>query len=329
MVGTTLLEVADDPRALDSGGRWAVVLTFEGRLTAARFADWAPGPPAAVAGPWDGPAIAAWRSSLGRPDYLAAVSAVREAIGRGDVYQANVCRVLRAPLPDQGAADLGGLHALLAAGNPAPYEGLVRLPGLQVATSSPELFLRRDGDFVRTGPIKGTGRSVRDLQHKDEAENIMIVDLMRNDFSRVCLPGSVEVPRLLSPEHHPGLVHLVSEVAGRLRPGVSWPEILSALHPPGSVSGAPKASALTLLRGLEPVERGPYCGAIGWIDADEGTAELAVGIRTFWAGPPDGVLSFGTGAGITWGSDPEAEWAETELKAAHLLRVATGSWRHA
>lgn len=322
MTATKLLDVRDDPEVLDGGGRWAVVVTYEGRLTAARFADWRPGPASGVAGPWRGPNSGAWRSSMSRDRYEAAVETVKDRIGRGDVYQANVCRILTAELADPSRSDLGGLHALLSAGNPAPYEGFLRLPGLQVATASPELFLHRSGGALRTGPIKGTGRTEADLLAKDEAENVMIVDLMRNDLSRVCRPGSVRVPRLLAKEHHPGLVHLVSEVRGTLREGVGWPDLLADLMPPGSVSGAPKASAVQILRGLEPVPRGPYCGAIGWVDADAGQAVLAVGIRTFWLGE-DQVLRFGTGAGITWGSQPRREWLETELKAEHLIGVAS------
>ncbi len=114
---------------------------------------------------------------------------------------------------------------------------------MQVARRRPELFLRRDGDVVESGPIKGTGRTAADLPPKDEAENVMIVDLVRNDLGRVAVAGSVEVPSLLAVEEHPGLVHLVSTVRGRLRPDVGWPELLAATFPPGSVTGAPKSSA--------------------------------------------------------------------------------------
>lgn len=325
LVGTGLVELADDPDVLSTGGRWAVVATYEGQFTAARFASWLPGGAGRVAGPWIGPDPESWLSSMTQSRYEAAVDAIRRQIGRGDVYQANVCRILGARLPWPDRADLGGLHALLAAGNPAPFEGFLRLPGMQIATASPELFLSKHGRTIRTGPIKGTGRTAADLRSKDRAENVMIVDLMRNDFSRVCEPGTVAVPRLLATEQHPGLVHLVSEVTGRLRVGVGWRELLDALLPPGSVSGAPKSSAVKILAALEPEPRGPYCGAVGWVDADHGTAELAVGIRTFWLGEDD-VLRFGTGAGITWGSDPSSEWRETQLKAAHLLSVAAGRW---
>jgi para-aminobenzoate synthetase component 1 len=325
LVATELQECTDDPAALDTGGRWVVVATYEGRITAARFRDWSPAPATAIAGPWRGPTVESWRSSLDQLAYEAAVESVKDRIGRGDIYQANVCRILTAELPDADEGDLGGLHALLASRNPAPFEGFLRLPGLQVATASPELFLQRRDQRVRTGPIKGTGRSSTDLLAKDEAENVMIVDLMRNDLSRICRAGSVRVPRLLVQEQHPGLVHLVSEVTGTLRSEVRWPEILQAVLPPGSVSGAPKTSAVQILRSVEPVPRGPYCGALGWVDADTGAAELAVGIRTFWSGE-DGVLRFGTGAGITWGSHPAREWRETQLKGAHLLSVAAGAF---
>jgi para-aminobenzoate synthetase component 1 len=317
-LATGLREVRHDPAALDESGWWAVALTYEGHLTAARFEDVRPaGLPAAS---WPGIAPQAWQSSMDQAAYVAGVDAIREHIAAGEVYQANLCRVLSAPLP--AGSDVAGLASLLAAGNPAPFGGFVRLPeqGVHVATASPELFLRRRGSTIESGPIKGTGRTAADLLPKDEAENIMIVDLVRNDLGRVCVPGSITVPHLLSLEQHPGLVHLVSTVCGQLQPGTSWAQIFAATFPPGSVTGAPKSSALRIIDGLETAPRSVYCGAIGWVDADVGTAELAVGIRTFWA--ESDTLRFGTGAGITWGSDPYGEWAETELKAKRLLEVA-------
>jgi para-aminobenzoate synthetase component 1 len=122
-------------------------------------------------------------------------------------------------------------------------------------------------------------------------------------------------------EKHPGLVHLVSSVRARLRPDTTWPDLLAATFPPGSVTGAPKHSALGIINRLEPVPRGPYCGAVGWVDSTRRTARLAVGIRTFWF--ERDTLRFGTGAGITWGSDPEGEWRETRLKANRLLTLAS------
>jgi para-aminobenzoate synthetase component 1 len=254
------------------------------------------------------------------------VERIREYIAAGEVYQANLCRVLSAPVA--AGADVDALTALLARGNPAPYAGTIRLPGhgVEIATASPELFLRRRGRVVESGPIKGTGRTEADLLAKDYAENVMIVDLVRNDIGRVCATGTVTVPDLCAVEKHPGLVHLVSTVRGELRPGAGWPELLGAAFPPGSVTGAPKSSALRIIEELETAPRGPYCGGIGWVDADRGTGELAVGIRTFWIDRAAGMLRFGTGAGITWGSDPEGEWRETELKASRLLAVASGAY---
>ncbi|MGP3999683.1 chorismate-binding protein [Streptomyces sp. 8N706] len=333
LVAADLRDVTSDPAALDSSGFWAVVADFEGRLVCARFGDVRHEPvPAAVPGAWYGPGAGDWTSSLDHTAYTAGVRRIREHIAAGEVYQANLCRVLSAPLPDPDRVDADALTALLAGANPAPYAGTVRLPahGVEIATASPELFLRRHGPVVESGPIKGTGRTAADLLEKDRAENVMIVDLVRNDLGRVCATGTVTVPALCAVEEHPGLVHLVSTVRGELAEGAGWPELLAGTFPPGSVTGAPKSSALRIIDALESAPRGPYCGGIGWVDADRGTGELAVGIRTFWidraaAGGP--VLRFGTGAGITWGSDPEREWEETQLKASRLLAVASGAYR--
>ncbi|WP_394435476.1 chorismate-binding protein [Streptomyces sp. SGAir0957] len=326
LLATGLRDVTSDPAALESTGFWAVAADFEGRLVCARFDDVREVPvPAPRPGAWRGPAPADWSSSLDHAAYTDGVRRIREHIATGDVYQANLCRVLSAPI---GAdADVDALTALLARGNPAPYAGTIRLPdhGVEIATASPELFLRRRGTLVESGPIKGTGRTEADLLEKDHTENVMIVDLVRNDLGRVCAPGTVTVPDLCVVEKHPGLVHLVSLVRGELREGAGWPDLFDATFPPGSVTGAPKSSALRIIADLETAPRGPYCGGIGWVDADRGTGQLAVGIRTFWLDRTgaDAVLRFGTGAGITWGSDPEGEWRETELKASRLLAVAS------
>lgn len=344
------VDLHEDPHSLERGGWWAVVVDFEGWSTAGpvpggrarawRFADVRREPleqvPDADPMRWRGPPARAWRTSLGRDAYTAGVRTIRELIREGEVYQVNLCRLLSAPLerPPIGPYPLA---ALLAAGNPAPYAGVIDLgapePGSGdaddewVVSASPELFLRRDGDVVSSGPIKGTAVDATGLSTKDHAENVMITDLVRNDLQRLCRPGTVEVTSLLRTEVHPGLAHLVSTVQGRLRPGTTWAALLAATSPPGSVSGAPKSSALRAIGALEPVPRGPYCGAVGWVDADAGTGELAVGIRSFCA--RGGQLTFGTGAGITWGSDPDAEWAETELKAARLVALASsGAGRH-
>ena len=321
---TDLVEVSEDTAALDGRGRWMVSISFEGRATLARFATWERRSPTGdEVGEWEGPDPESWTSSLDEDAYVAAVEAVRGHISRGEVYQANICRVLRTAV-DPGS-DIVALHGRLLAGNPAPHAGALRLPdhGIHIASASPELYLRRMGQRITSRPIKGTGVHAADLLAKDEAENVMIVDLVRNDLGRVCRTGSVTVPDLLAVEAHPGLVHLVSTVSGDLRPATTWPQVLEATFPPGSVTGAPKLAALDIIRAQEVGPRGPYCGAFGWIDADNSTAELAVAIRTFWREETPGgpMLAFGTGAGITWDSDPRAEWRETMLKAARLLAV--------
>ena len=322
-LATGLIDVTSDLTALDGRGFWAVVAPFEGEPVCARFErvrparPW-PGPP------WRGPSPDAWSSSLDRAAFEAGVAAIREAIAAGDVYQVNLTRRLEAPLPP--GADVAALGAALAEGNPAPFSAVVRLPahGCLVASASPERFLSRDGDRLRSSPIKGTAPDPSGLTAKDRAENVMIVDLVRNDLGRVCEFGSVTVPSLLALEEHPGLVHLVSTVEGRLRAGRGWADAIDATFPPGSVTGAPKLAALEQIAALEPGPRGVYCGAVGWVDADRRIGDLNVAIRTFWV--EESRLCFGTGGAITWDSDPADEWAETELKARHLLRVASGSW---
>ncbi|WP_254858131.1 chorismate-binding protein [Protofrankia sp. BMG5.30] len=324
-LATGVIDITDDLAALDRGGFWAVVVDFEGAARCVRFADVRAAPSlTAIAGrPWHGPPRDGWTSSLDRDGYVAGVRRIRAEIAAGEVYQVNLCRVLSVPMAAVSGEAIAALGVALARGNPAPYAAVMYVPeaDIRVISASPELFLSRRGDVVRSGPIKGTGRVAADLLEKDIAENIMIVDLVRNDLGRVACPGGVSVPALCALEAHPGLVHLVSTVEARLRPHVGWPELFAASFPPGSVSGAPKLSALRVIRDLEPVARGPYCGAVGWVDADRGLGELAVGIRTFWFAA--GRLCFGSGAGITWGSDPEGEWRETELKAERLLRICS------
>jgi para-aminobenzoate synthetase component 1 len=322
---TDLVEVTSDLAALDSSGFWAVVLPFEGEPVCARFArvrrarPW-PGPP------WHGPDLTAWRSSLDRGSFEEGVRTIRQEIEAGDVYQVNLTRRMRAvlpPAPPGASHDIAALGAALARGNPAPFSAVVRLPdhGVHVASASPELFLARRGRTVRSSPIKGTAATRDGFLAKDRAENVMIVDLVRNDLGRVCEWGTVSVPRLLGVEQHPGLFHLVSTVQGTLREGVGWAGVIDATFPPGSVTGAPKLAALDSIARLEPEPRGVYCGAIGWVDADRVEGDLNVAIRTFWIAGNE--LHFGTGGGITHDSDPAGEWAETELKAANLLAVAS------
>jgi para-aminobenzoate synthetase component 1 len=258
---------------------------------------------------------------MDRDDYRAAVAAVRDRIAEGSVYQVNICRILTSddPVPEDPAA----LGALLHEKHPAPMSATVHLPdhGIAVVSASPEVFLDRHGSTLTSRPIKGTTVPGSDFLAKDRAENVMIVDLVRNDLGAVARTGSVHVPELCVREEHPGLSHLVSTVTADLADGRGWADVLGAAFPPGSVSGAPKRAALSVIADLEPAPRGPYCGAIGWVDATRREARLAVGIRTFWWDQDR--LSFGTGAGITWASDPDQEWEETELKARRLLATVS------
>ena len=307
------------------------------RARAWRFAHVGPSPSLpGLEESWRGPEADTWTSSLDQGQYMSAVRTTREAIRQGQVYQANICRVMSAPLTAQdagGEPHAAALAAVLAAGNPAPYAAAIHVPAspspispVWVVSASPELYLSREADTVTSAPIKGTAPTAELMADKDHAENLMITDLVRNDLQRVCQPGTVDVTGLCRLEQHPGLVHLVSYVHGTLLPQLAssphlWQEFLAATFPPGSVSGAPKASALDLIGQLETQDRGPYCGAIGWINGDTGQAQLAVGIRTFWWERDR--LHFGTGAGITWGSDPAGEWEETQLKARRLISLAS------
>lgn len=331
---TDLVEVVDldaDPHALDrpATGTWVVTVPFEGGGTAHRFARAVTGPPFVPRGSWPAP-LGEWATSLDEQAYVAGVEAVRDLVREGEVYQVNLCRVLSTPLPAR--ADPWALADLLVRGNPAPHAGVLDTGTAWLVSASPELYLRRRGDLVTSAPIKGTAAPGEVMLDKDVAENVMITDLVRNDLSRACLPGTVAVDALLDREEHPGLAHLVSTVSGRLRPGAGWRTLLQATGPPGSVSGAPRSTALQAISRLEPVPRGPYCGGLGWVDGATGDGELAVGIRTFWWEPDaddraTGTLRFGAGAGITWGSDPAGEWAETRLKAARLVGLASRAAR--
>jgi para-aminobenzoate synthetase component 1 len=316
---TDLAEVSSDLGVLDvpSPGIWAVVLPFDGPPVCARFLAARPAPAPLPFGPWAGVAAGSWVPGLGPREWAKRVSVIREAIAAGDVYQVNLCRRLSVEVrPGTDVAALGGA---LATRHPSPHAAVVRLPsvGVAVASASPELFLGRRRDSVVSRPVKGTVAPGRTFPAKDVAENVMIVDLVRNDLGRVCRHGTIEVPDLCRRERHPGLDHLVSAVRGRLRPGVGWAGLLAATFPPGSVTGAPKEAALDLIAGLEPTARGVYCGAVGWVDARSGDGDLNVAIRTFWL--DEGALHFGTGAAITWDSTAEGEWRETELKASRLL----------
>ena len=312
-LATNCVEISNDPASLNKPGFWAVVNTFEGKWICARFENVvnAPLPQSA----WQ-PVTDQWHSSLNQDQYESSVELIKEKIAQGEIYQVNLCRVLTT----QCDQPLLGLAGRLQEANPAPYASYLKLPNLEIASASPELFLDRSGKRIKSTPIKGTATTAS-FGEKDKAENVMIVDLMRNDFGSICESGSVDVPRLLATQEHPGLFHLVSDVVGNLRSDIKWEDISEHLLPAGSISGAPKSSALKTIAQVEQVPRGPYCGVIGWVEGDK--ALLSVGIRIFWS-ENDGKIHFGTGAGITWQSDPNQEWEETQLKAKRLTAIASG-----
>jgi para-aminobenzoate synthetase component 1 len=268
-------------------------------------------------------AIGLWQRTWAERDHEAAVDAVRAAIARGDVYQVNLVQHLSAPFAGS-ARSLAARLAPLTQPNDAPlgdsawrlFEG----NGWAIASASPELFLVRSGSTLRTRPIKGTrplgGREELLASRKDAAEHVMIVDLERNDLSRVCVPGTVRWPELMVAEPLAGVEHLVSTVEGEVRPDVGLAEILGALFPGGSVTGAPKIAAVDLIAALEPVGRGASMGALGRVHGN-GDLELALTIRTFAIA--DGLLHLWVGGGIVWDSDPHEEVAESLVKATPLL----------
>ncbi len=250
---------------------------------------------------------------------------VQAAIGRGDVYQVNLVQHLAAPFtgsPGALAARLGPLNR--SSDLPFADAGwrLLEADGWAIACASPELFLARRGSRVWTRPIKGTrplGRRAELLASaKDAAEHVMIVDLERNDLSRVSEPGSVHWPELMVAEPLAGVEHLVSTVVGELRPEVGLAELLEATFPGGSVTGAPKIAAVDLIAGLEPVGRGASMGALGRVHGN-GDLELALTIRTFAIA--DGLVHLWVGGGIVWDSDPADEVSESLAKAAPLLEA--------
>jgi para-aminobenzoate synthetase component 1 len=265
-------------------------------------------------------------SNFSRSEYLQAVRRVIEYLGAGDCFQVNLAQRLLFPA-DGAPCDLYGR---LRARNSAPFAGYFDLGNFAIASASPERFLSCREGVVETRPIKGTMPRGHNFAHdramleklaassKDRAENVMIVDLLRNDLGRVCSYGSIHVPRLCEVESHPFVHHLVSEVRGRLRPGLRPIDLLKAAFPGGSVTGAPKIRAMEIIAELEPTARGPYCGSLGYIGFD-GAMDTNILIRTFTIGR--GWVQFPVGGGIVADSIPEAEYDETWHKAEGLLRA--------
>lgn len=253
--------------------------------------------------------IGQWERSWTDVHYAHAVESVRAAIGRGDVYQVNLVQHLAAPFD----GDAARIAAALASFSPRTLAG----QGWAVVSASPELFLARRGRRVWTCPIKGTRPLGEHVEgEKDAAEHVMIVDLERNDLSRVCEPGTVRWPELMVERELAGVTHLVSTVEGTLREDVSLAELLAATFPGGSVTGAPKIASLDLIAALEPVGRGASMGALGTVRGN-GDLDLALTIRTFAIA--EWHIHLWVGGGIVWDSDPEAEIEESWTKARPLL----------
>jgi para-aminobenzoate synthetase component I len=271
------------------------------------------------------------RATLGSPvlatsreDWLAAVTEVKRNIYEGEIYQANLSRMVRR----DGVVDVGTLYSALRAANPAPFGGALDCgEGRYVLSSSPERFLSVGDGVIETRPIKGTrGRSADPVEdarlraeltdsEKDKAELTMIVDLERNDLGRLCRPGTISVPSLMHVESYARVHHLEATVRGELRDDVTPAGIIRATFPGGSISGAPKKRALEIIHELEPMRRGPYTGSMFWL-TPEGNMESNILIRTLLLEPAG--VSYHVGCGIVADSEPPAEWDETLAKAAAL-----------
>lgn len=265
-------------------------------------------------------------SNFTRENYLQTVQRAIDYIYAGDVFQVNLSQRLLAPLQD----DPLELYSRLRVRNAAPFAGYFEHPDWVVASASPERFVRIAEGVVETRPIKGTrrrqsipeadlftGDELRESE-KDLAENVMIVDLLRNDLSRVCRPGSIRVPELCVVETYETVQHLVSEVRGQLQAGATGWDLLQAAFPGGSITGAPKVRAMEIIAELEPTARGPYCGSLCYLGFD-GQMDSSILIRTFTASR--GWIQFPVGGGIVAQSDPESEYLETLHKAAGMLRA--------
>jgi para-aminobenzoate synthetase component 1 len=271
-------------------------------------------------------ALSEWTRNFTASTYQRAVRTVVERILAGDIFQANIAQRFTANVPDD--FDHFGFYRRLRTVNPAPFAAFLDHGDLVVASASPERFLRVEGGQVEARPIKGTrprsSDPVLDLlqaqalteSRKDRAENTMIVDLLRNDLSKVCVPGSVQVPQLCGLESFASVHHLVSAVVGRLGRGRDAVDLLAGAFPGGSVTGAPKVRAMEIITEIEGHARGPYCGAIGYVGFD-GTMDLNVVIRT--ASFRRGTCAVQAGGGIVTASDPAAEYQETLDKAARVF----------
>ena len=303
---------------------WSL-LALDRRAATAPWLDRLIAPPPA----WRAPlATAPLAAALPVERYRAAVRRILAYLAAGDCYQVNLTQPFTAPLSGPPWA----LFQRLTRAHPAPHAAYLDLGDTVVASNSPELFLRRRGRRVETRPIKGTRPRHADLGRdaalaaelrgdaKERAEHLMIVDLERNDLGRVCVPGSVRVPRLIEVDRHPSVHHLVSHVTGTVGDGVDLAALLAATFPGGSITGAPKLRAMEIIAELESEPRGVYTGALGLI-APNGDCELGLPIRT--AVVRDGILRWHAGGGIVIDSDPDRELAEAWLKT-QAIRAAFG-----
>jgi para-aminobenzoate synthetase component 1 len=273
-------------------------------------------------------------SNLSREEFISKVQRVQEYIRAGDIYQVNLSQRLAAQCPLSGWEMFQRLSAI----SPAPYSAFLDCGDFQIASSSPEQFLRLSGSHIQTRPIKGTrpraADPTRDAQlayelqtsAKELAELVMITDLLRNDLGKVCEFGSVQTPELARLERFAQVQHLVSTVEGRLRAGVTHLAALAACFPGGSITGAPKFRAMEIIDELEPVARGPYCGCHGYLGFNR-ESQLSITIRT--AVCKDGLAHFSVGAGIVADSNPAAEYEETLAKAAGFLAAFNLEMDHA
>ncbi|WP_397569738.1 anthranilate synthase component I family protein [Schlesneria sp. T3-172] len=272
------------------------------------------------------PSVPHVSSTFTREGYLRAVERVIEYIQAGDIFQANLSQRLLAPAPCGPVS----LYRRLRSVNPAPFAGLMVWNDWAIVSASPERFLWVQDGEVETRPIKGTRQRKRgpeaDLftrdelrqSEKDQAENVMIVDLLRNDLSRVCLPSTVRVPQLCTVETYETVQHLVSAVTGQLKPELSIWDLFQATFPGGSITGAPKVRAMEIIAELEPTVRGPYCGSLFYVGAD-GQADSNLLIRSYVQ--RHGWLQCNVGGGIVAQSDSKAEYEETLTKAAGMLKA--------
>jgi para-aminobenzoate synthetase component 1 len=268
----------------------------------------------------------ALKANFSHRRYLEAVAAAREYILAGDIFQVNLSQRFEAEL----AAPPYELYRQLRLVNPAPFAAYLGFDEVAVASASPERFLRLSGDRVQTRPIKGTRRRGATLAEdaalanelrssvKDRAENVMIVDLERNDLGRICRYGSVKVTELAVLENYPTVFHLTSTVEGRLSPGKGAIELLKATFPGGSITGAPKVRAMEIIDELEPTRRSVYTGSIGYLGFN-GDMDLNIVIRTVLV--KGGKAYFQVGGGIVYDSEPEAEYQETLDKARALIQA--------